>query len=400
MNIYYILIAIVVIVLIGVGYFLLTEDPLEIEPDNDLEEMDLRTEFVPEEGIESQEIRVLNEDDEIIFQLTINELNQWTEENWHIFDEEPEVGGRPVEPDGFAYFDIPASISPDNSKLVFSVSDYAALTTTSFIMVADLRTSEINMISEPTMGGVENYYWSEDSERFAYSVGTARATGDFLVVDDAGRHQRVFILGEEELLNIIDPDEEIVEVGQFMPAFQELEWSEERIYFVTEHPDNGFVRWSINGDGNDLRREDLGTYKSSLLDVSLEYPSLATVNYEDERLKITYVGPDSAMAEITDGFTLFVDVIDPDDREMENIADQEFEERSQVTEPIEPPYSTEINGKDAISFEIEGGLGGEHVFFVFEEDDKIIITSQFIADPHERDYEVMVRDIILSIDTA
>ncbi len=228
----------------------------DMDTENDFAEMDLRVEFIPEEGIESQEIRVVSKEDEVMFQLTIDELNQWTQENWDIFEEEPEVGGREVDPGGFGFFDRAASISPNNRKMIFSVSDYAVATTVSFVIVADIESGEMGMINKPVPGSIEDFSWTEDSEMVAYSLGTARAAGDFLSVDNVVDLEREFMLSEEELLEVLDPEEEMVEVGQFMPVFQDLEWSEGRFYFTTEHPEEDRTDWSVDKEGVDLRLEE------------------------------------------------------------------------------------------------------------------------------------------------
>ena len=399
MKNFYVKLIVSALVLIGIGYLLLSEDPSfnDIDLNDTFQDMNLRIEFIPEEGIESQEIRVLNDDNDIIFQLTIDELNQWTEDNWGIFEEEPEVGGRSVDSGGFGFFDRAASISPNNQKIVFSVSDYAVATTISFVFIADFRTEEMSMINEPTRGGIENYYWSEDSSLIAYTTGTGRARGDFLFVDNVIDFERNFTLEERDLLEILDPNQELIDPGQFMPVFEDLEWVEDRLHFTTEHPENNQVRWSINRDGIDLQREDFKNYESFDLGISFRYPFLASINYEEGRVKVTYVGDDSQMAEITDGFTFFIDAKDKEGRSIESIAEEEFEKRTEINNPIEDPHQTEINDKNTISFKIEGGLNGEHTFFVFEDNNKVIITSQFIADPHGNNYEEKIKDILLSI---
>ncbi len=403
MKIFYGVLFIAAVIMIAVGYAGLTEQPVpgndEPKPENGLSEKDLRVEFVPEQGVESQEMRVLNEADEVMFQLTIEELNRWTEDNWDIFEEPPEVAMREVDPGGFGFFDRAASISPDNRRLVFSVSDYAAATTVSFVITADIESGELDMVDEPTRGSVEEYVWSEDGDLIAYTLGTARAGGDFLRVDDVRQMQKSFALSEEELLAVLDPDQELVEAGQYMPSFGELKWRDDRLYFSTEHPDNDRVRWSVAADGSDLKMEDVVTYESSRLDVYLEYPAEAEVNYEDDRLKVTYVGPDSQMTEITDGFTFFVDVQEGEGRSVAEAAEQEFEERTEALEPISAPEPVMVNGREVTGFVIEGGLGGEQTFLVFSDNDRIIITSQFIADPHNRNYDQLVEDIFHSIET-
>ena len=223
------------------------------EPENgEVELPEREIEFVAEEDQEAQEIKVSEEGEEV-FSLTIDELNQWTADNWDHFEEPPQVGGRDVEPDNFGFFDRAASISPDNSRLVFSVHDYAVATTTAVVIVADLETGDMEMMDKATRGTPEEYAWSEDSSRVAYTLGTARAGGDFLRVDNVDDMEKVFEISEEDLLSIIDPDEEVIDVGQFMPVFGDLDWEEEVLSFTTEDINSDeILSWIINQDGEGL----------------------------------------------------------------------------------------------------------------------------------------------------
>ncbi len=222
---------------------------------------ELEVEFIPEEGIESQEIRVVDEEGNIVYQLAIDELVEWIENNWDIFEETPEVGGREVDPSNFGFFDRFASVSPDKKKLVFSVHDYAVATMTSFVIVADLDSGELSMVNEPARGSIEGFVWSGDSEAVAYSLGTGRAAGDFLSVDDVVNMEKKFTLSEEDILELIDYDEELVEVGQFTPFFRDLEWRDYShgysLQFTSDDPDNGSLEWLIERDGSGLIRKDL-----------------------------------------------------------------------------------------------------------------------------------------------
>lgn len=255
----YIILFIAFIALAGLGYFILREDTViddnGTDPRNDLQEMNLRIEFIPEEGIESQEIRVLNDDNDIIFQLTIDELNQWTQENWDVFEETPEIGGVITDPESFNFFDRAASISPNNQKMVFSVSHYALATTLSFVIVVDLDSGGMEMVTDPAKGDVEDYFWSEDYDLIAYLIGTGRARGDFLLVDSVSELRRNFTLEGRDIAEILDPDEDTIDFRQFMPKFRELQWIEGRLYFTTDHPEDDQARWSIDRDGTDLRVE-------------------------------------------------------------------------------------------------------------------------------------------------
>ncbi len=85
-------------------------------------------------GISAREIKVVSaKNEEIIYRITIDELNQWLEENQHVFEEIPEVVGTLMTPKNFQFFDQTASLAEECSKVSFSVHKYAALTETSFI---------------------------------------------------------------------------------------------------------------------------------------------------------------------------------------------------------------------------------------------------------------------------
>ena len=337
---------------------------------------------------EGERLIVFNEEGETIFEYGISDWQEWAETNLEQFLSEPVViGDQVMGPERFDLFNV-AEVSPEGDRVAFAVSTYAMLTTISLIGMIEIESRDVAMVGESATGGIRDLFWSTDGNLIAYSLDTARALGDFLRVDDIQNLAEYWQLSGDDVA-----DEE-----DLLPQFNDLEWSENRLFFTTVDQVGRRIGWSVNESGTDLRREERVTYESTVFGISVEHPFEATANYEEERLKITYVGEDSAMTEITDGFTLFVDVKATEERSIEDVAKEEYEERTQFIDSITPPYQTEINDQEAFSFETEGGLGGVHTFFVFEVNNKIVITSQFIADPNNRDYEEMVRDIILSID--
>ena len=206
-------------------------------------------EFVAEDDQEAQEIKVF-EDEVEIFSLTIEELNQWTANNWDQFEETPQVGMRDIESDNFGFFDRAASISPDNEWLIFSVSDYAVATTTSLPILVNLDTGDMEFIQTPARGTVEDYVWNEESSKVAYTLGTARAGGDLLRVDDLDVMDISFELEGDDLLTQLESD---VEANEFMPVFGQLNWAEDQLEFESEEPENeDRLEWIIDGDGENL----------------------------------------------------------------------------------------------------------------------------------------------------
>ncbi len=234
-----------ILILLIIGAFFFGGDFLSTFEDP--EPRDLSVEFLPDEGMEAQEITVV-EEEETVFSLEIEELNSWMEENWDRFDDPPTVAMRDIDPGGFGFFDRAASISPGGERLIFSVSDYAAATTTSIVVVADLETQELDLITDPVRGSVEAYAWKND--RVAYTIGTARAGGDFLRIDDLTEMRVGFELSEEDLVVFLDSE---VEEGQYMPAFRDLNWDGDFLEFTTSDPDTEEdLHWRINFEGVDL----------------------------------------------------------------------------------------------------------------------------------------------------
>ncbi len=214
---------------------------------------DLEIEFLPKEGIEAQELIVKDKYGFVKYQLSFNELKEWMKLNWDIFSETPEIGGREVEVNNFNFFDRHGSVSPNNEKLIFSVHDYAVATSKTFILVLDLKNEDLFMLDEAIRGSIEGFSWSDDSIFVAFSLGTARAVGDFLSVINTDELNKKFILSELDILEIIDPQKEYVEVGQFMPYFRDLNWrAYNSLEFKTDDLLHDTINWLVNSDGSGL----------------------------------------------------------------------------------------------------------------------------------------------------
>lgn len=208
------------------------------------------------EGIETKEIKITNEKGEIVYSITINQLKDWLIENWSSFEEPPTVGMRTVEPENFSFFDQTASLSPNKKMLIFSVHDYAVLTTESFVITANLESKNLALVNEPVRGGIERFIWSPDSLHVAYVLNSARAQGDYLSVDSIEEMSKNFVLDQDSLLNVLNTEES--NSNEFLPNFRDLKWQDEKLYFATNSPDEEEqkLQWSINKNGEELRLEE------------------------------------------------------------------------------------------------------------------------------------------------
>ncbi len=190
---------------------------------------------------------------ETIFFISIDELNGWMIDNWDNFEEEPEVGGRKVEPGNFGFFDQTASISENNKKLFFTVHDYAVLTTLTFIMVADIETGDLKTIEAPVRGNPENLLWS-GSDFLVSTFGTARSEGDLLYLFDFLNYKKVFSVSGDDLLINFPEIYSIDELTEFMPRFRELSWEGDYVFFKTDNPADldDYLNWKIDKNGQNL----------------------------------------------------------------------------------------------------------------------------------------------------
>ncbi len=77
-----------------------------------------------------------------------------------------------------------ADLAPDGERVLLVATSYAMLTTASVFTLLDLATGELAVVAEPAYGDVESLVWSPDGRYVAYALGSARAFGDGLHVDD------------------------------------------------------------------------------------------------------------------------------------------------------------------------------------------------------------------------
>ena len=186
---------------------------------------------------------------------------------------------------------------------------------------------------------------------------------------------------DTEIISDEDISFEDVMVGDAVKVWHEGDIAE-------SHPEQAYARKI------EVVREEFRTYESTEKGLSIDVPIEASLNYEEGRLKVTFVGPDSQMAEITDGFTFFIDTIDSDLDVYEEI----FVEETEVLEPISQPQREELFGIEGYSFILEGGLGNEINYFIYQDDDVVVSISYSIMDPNEVGYIEKIEKIIRSVE--
>lgn len=212
------------------------------------------------EGLEGTVIKVLDENDNVIFEYTHEEFIAWAEDNWEdIFEETPAFHEeRPIYPENLSYFEDTATLDPSGKKFAFSVHDYFAAAQMSFVGVVNLETGETELVNEENRGGIEEFSWSPEGNYLTYALNTAKAARLYLTNDNINAMSKEFTIGEEELREVLNEDE----YPTFLPFFRELEWKEDesRLEFITNAPEDKEaeeIKWSIHPAGDDLIKEDV-----------------------------------------------------------------------------------------------------------------------------------------------
>lgn len=211
------------------------------------------------------------------------------------------------------------------------------------------------------------------------------------VNDLDGRAVRFDLIDE---LEVIDQEGQSIDFENLSTGNKVKVW---HTGFVREtYPEQAnAMRIQIVDPEGELKFPEEESYESDLLGISLEIPKEAEINYEEGQLKVTFVGPDSHMTEITDGFTLFVDLYDDD---LEAVTEDIFSRETEILDAISDPEETELSEFEGYEFVVEGGLGNEINYFIYQFENKVIALSYSIIDPNDVGYIKKVERIVSSIE--
>ncbi len=207
------------------------------------------------EGLAGEIIKILDRDDQVIFEYSHGEFVEWAEDHWEqIFEEVPAFHPeQPIYPQDLSYFEDTAALCPDGKMFAFSVHDYYAATHMSFVGVVDLETGEVDLVDQENRGQIEKFHWSPEGSYLAYALNTAEAGGYFLSNDHINEMTKGFTLDGEELGEELNSQ-------TFFPSFRNLSWEEDesRLEFVSDAPEEAEeIEWSVDPYGEDLVKEDI-----------------------------------------------------------------------------------------------------------------------------------------------
>ncbi|MDZ7801384.1 MAG: hypothetical protein U5K81_11405 [Trueperaceae bacterium] len=201
---------------------------------------------------------------------------RWTVADWRtwaaprfdeILDEAPELAGRTLKAADFDRFGAVA-VHPGGARVAFSVTSYAVLTTVSLVGTLDPASGAVTMVHDAKFGDLEDPTWSPSGRYLAYALGTARASGEMLAIDDTETGRTVAHLDGENLLQAWRRARgDVAQPGgrPYLPHVRALVWRQDgtALRFVTDRPgEAGDVdaptgpgvawRFSIDGGGLEL----------------------------------------------------------------------------------------------------------------------------------------------------
>ena len=242
------------------------EDPADAGADTDIDseagvDEDTATEEEPEAAAtvtideDGGTLLVSGTDGSTLETLTIDQVNQWNEENWDtVFTDRPSFGEmREVNFDGFSRFDTSATVDPDGEAVYFTVNDYAAAATMTFLYQYDLETETFTVLADSLQGGVSELLFSDDGAYVAMVRDSARVAGDGLTVVSTAGMEVMASLDAESILEEL-PNDGDMQSNQYLPNIREVAWSTDgTLSFVTDDTEGAATSWTMNSDGSDLR---------------------------------------------------------------------------------------------------------------------------------------------------
>ncbi len=201
-------------------------------------------------------------DGALVFTFTMDDWRAWASEHLEARLGGPVmIGDVEMAPSTFYAFGA-AAVSPDGTRVLLAATTYAMLTTASVVTLLDPVDLTLEVVAEPAYGDLEEVVWSPDARFVAYTLGSARASGDGLRIDDLLDMRPAFELtGPELLARGQTPDGAAVPSPyDWFPGFRDIRWlTPDSLAFVSFElalpAEVGAVRWSITVDGGDLRTD-------------------------------------------------------------------------------------------------------------------------------------------------
>jgi len=206
-----------------------------------------------------QTVTAFAPDGAVAFAYTIEDWRAWAEERLDAALGGPVTIGDVELPASTFYAFGFAEMAPDGRVLVVATT-YAMLTTASVLTLLDPVTMALEVVAEVAYGDVETIAWSADGRFLAYTLGSPRAYGDGLHVDDLEERRRVLDLDARSVLASAAGAAlgAVVDGFGWFPVFRDLAWGDHgALAFATHDPaagaEEGELRWRFDVGSGELR---------------------------------------------------------------------------------------------------------------------------------------------------
>lgn len=217
---------ITIFILVGLLFFiwLLSNPEAEPTPDQSTESLDSTTVSDVELQAEQTVLRLRSASGDELQDISIDQFNQWAADNWaDVFTEPPAFGDVRAVDAEFDRFDQATAVLAEDEAVLFVVSDYAVATTLSFLGRYTIATEAFDLFAYPNNGGISQLSVSPTETYVAYTLDTARAQGDALVVAEIAGADRLLEIDAERILDALWADSNLA-VADYLPMVREVHW--------------------------------------------------------------------------------------------------------------------------------------------------------------------------------
>jgi hypothetical protein len=205
---------------------------------------------------EDRTVRIHGEDG-VLSEVTID---QWR--RWAVLPEGPlaegpvRLGDVELGAESFSLFTV-ADAAPDGRRALIAANAYAMATDVSATTLVDAR-GGFDSFGRPLRATIETVAWAPSARRVALLLGTARSSGERIVVRHVPSGTEALEVDGDALTRAWEREGRAASptegAGPFLPAMRNLSWPEDRtgLRFTSDRPDGrpGQALWSVGpGDG-------------------------------------------------------------------------------------------------------------------------------------------------------
>jgi hypothetical protein len=209
-----------------------------------------------------QAVTVFAPDGAVLLTYAIAAWRAWAEEHLEEALGGPVTVGEVELPASTFYAFGHAEVTTDGTRVLLVATTYAMLTTASVLTLLDPASLALEVVADVAYGDVESTAWSADGRLLAFALGSARASGDGLNVDDLASRRRILELDARSAL-ASDAGAAlgaVVDGFEWFPAFRDVAWADDgALVFVTNDPaagpEEGELRWRFDPGSGELRVE-------------------------------------------------------------------------------------------------------------------------------------------------